>query len=92
LNAVARGEEYGELGPAMRALPNNRWRAFVEFYVFASFTNGRKNNFGAQAEAARKAGFGDARTRPKTLAQIGWKLTRDDRMIAAIGEESRNAP
>jgi len=89
MNAIARKQEYGELGPAMKALPNDRWRAFVEFYVFASFANSRKNNFGAQAEAARKAGFGDAKTRPKTLTQIGWKLMRDDRIIAAVAEESR---
>jgi hypothetical protein len=89
LNLPARKEDFGEPGPAMRALPNNRWRAFVEFYVLGSFTNSRKNNHGAQAEAVRKAGFGGPKTKPSILGQIGWKLMRDDRIIAAVAEESR---
>jgi hypothetical protein len=89
MTVPTRKDEIGELGPAMRALPNNRWRAFVEFYVLGSFTNSRKNNHGAQAEAVRRAGFGGAKTKPSTLGQIGWKLMRDDRIIAAVAEESR---
>jgi hypothetical protein len=89
LNAVARKERLGELGPAMRALPNDRWRAFVEFYVLGTLTNKARDNYGAQAEAVRKAGFGGPKTKPSTLAQIGWKLMRDDRIIAAVAEESR---
>jgi len=85
----AHRDEWGELGPAMRSLPNNRWRAFAEFYVLDTYTNSRKNNYGPQASAARKAGFGGPKTAPKTLAQIGWKLMRDDRMMAAVAEESR---
>jgi len=48
--------DWGELGPAMRALPNDRWRAFVEFYLLETTANGAKNNYGAQANAARKQG------------------------------------
>ena len=84
-----RREDLGQPGPAMRALPNNRWRLFVETYLWETFNNPNKNNHGAQAAAARKAGFGGPRTKPITLAQIGWKLLKDDRMIAAIAEESR---
>jgi hypothetical protein len=84
-----RDESWGELGPAMKALPNNRWRAFAEFYVLDTYTNSHKNNYGPQASAARKAGFGGPKTKPKTLAHIGWELMRDDRMMAAVAEESR---
>jgi len=76
-------DDWGQLGPAMRALPNNRWRAFVEFYLLETFANVNKNNYGALANAARKAGFsGNAR-------HIGWRMIRDDRIIAAVAEESR---
>ena len=84
-----RREDLGQPGPAMRALPNNRWRLFVETYLWETFNNPNKNNHGAQAAAAREAGFGGPGTKPITLAQIGWKLLKDDRMIAAIAEESR---
>ena len=84
-----RREDLGQPGPAMRALPNNRWRLFVETYLWETFNNPNKNNHGAQAAAARKAGFGGPRTKPVTFAQIGWKLLKDDRMVAAVAEESR---
>jgi hypothetical protein len=29
----AQSENWGELGPAMRALPNERYRDFVRYYV-----------------------------------------------------------
>ena len=48
---ASRKEVLGEYGPAMRALPNHRWRAFVEFYLLEN--PGR----GAQTNAARRAGF-----------------------------------
>ena len=79
----ARREEWGELGPAMRALPNNRWRAFVEFYLL------EKPGYGAQANAARRAGFGAPKSTPLSLTQTASRLMRDDRMIAAIAEEAR---
>jgi hypothetical protein len=78
-----RKEDWGELGPAMRALPNNRYRAFVEFYLL------EKPGYGAQTNAARRAGFGHARTTPLNMARIASRLMRDDRTIAAIAEESR---
>jgi hypothetical protein len=89
MNAITPREKLGELGPAMKALPNDRWRAFVEFYVLGTITNSRKNNFGAQAEAARKAGFGGPKTTPQVMTHLAWKLMRDDRVISAIAEESR---
>jgi hypothetical protein len=82
-------DDLGQPGPAMRALPNNRWRLFVEAYLWETFTNGNKDNYGAGAAAARKAGFGSPKSKPPVLAQIGWRLLKDDRMVAAIAEESR---
>jgi hypothetical protein len=87
--SAQRKEDWGQLGPAMRALPNDRWRSFVEFYVLGTFRNIHKDSYGAQARAARAAGYGGPRTTPGALAQIAWNLMRDDRMIAAIAEESR---
>jgi hypothetical protein len=84
-----RKDDWGELGAAMRALPNDRWRAFAEFYVLDTITNSHKNNYGPQARAARKAGFGGPNTKPRALALMGWRLMRDDRMMAAVAEESR---
>ena len=78
-----RKEVLGEYGPAIRALPNHRWRAFVEFYLLEN--PGR----GAQTNAARRAGFGNARTSPLNMAHIAWRLMRDERMQAAIAEEAR---
>jgi hypothetical protein len=87
--AARRKETYGEMGPAMRALPNNRWRAYVEFYLLETYTNNKKNNLGAQAAAARQAGFGTPKTTPHVMAHIAWRLMRDERMIAAVAEEAR---
>jgi hypothetical protein len=75
--------DWGELGPCMRALPNDRWRSFVEHLVLSA------GEHGAQAAAARKAGFGTARSRPLTIARIASRLARDERVLAAIAEESR---
>ena len=90
-STTRRREDLGQPGPAMRALPNDRWRLFVETFLWETFTNGNKNNFGAQAAAARKAGFGTPRSKPITLAHIGWRLLKDDRMVAAVAEESAQA-
>ena len=83
MTPALRKEVLGEYGPAMRALPNHRWRAFVEFYLLEN--PGR----GAQTNAARRAGFGNARTSPLNMAHIAWRLMRDERMQAAIAEEAR---
>ena len=75
-------QDWGQLGPAMKALPNDQWRAYAEHYVT------EKPGHGALAAAARKAGFG-RRSTPANLAKIAWRISRDDRMIAAIAELSR---
>jgi hypothetical protein len=76
-------ENWGELGPAMKALPNERWRNFVRDLI-----TGRPGR-GALTRAARKAGFGTATTKPSTLSKHAHNLSRDERVIAAIAEESQ---
>ena len=51
---VAQQETFGELGPAMKALPNEKWRVFVRALV--TDTKG----YGAITRAARAAGNADA--------------------------------
>jgi phage terminase small subunit len=75
-------QDWGELGPAMRAL-NSRQRAFVTFYILEN--PGR----GAQTNAARRAGFGTARSKPIDMAHQAWRLMSDERIQAAIAEEAR---
>jgi len=74
--------DWGQLGPAMRALPNDQWRTFCHELVTG------KPGHGRYARAARAAGFGKDST-PENVAKIAWRMAHDDRMIAAIGEESR---
>ena len=76
-------DPWGTMGPAMRALPNNQWRLFCEFYLL------EKPGHGAQTAAARRAGFGNANTTPLNMARIASRLMRDDRILAALSEEAR---
>lgn len=80
MTAIRARETYGELGEAMRALPNEKWRDFVRYYLTGKPLRGA-------AEAYRKAGF-QARD---TLndARNAYQLLHDDRMQRAIAEESR---
>jgi len=75
-------ETWGELGPCMRALPNDRWRDYVYHYV------SHPPGHGAQAAAARAAGFGKG-SKPLVVAKIAHRLAHDPRMIEAIAEESK---
>jgi hypothetical protein len=78
-----RKEDWGQLGPCMRALPNNRWRAYVEYYLL------EKPGHGSQTAAARRAGSGTPKTTPLNMARIASRLMRDERMVAAVAEEAR---
>jgi len=78
----AKREDWGQLGPAMRALPNDQWRRFALELVTGPGGHGK------YAAAARSAGFGKGSS-PATLAKVAWKIAHDDRMIAAIAEEAR---
>jgi hypothetical protein len=74
--------DWGQIGPAMRALPNDQWRVFCHALLTG------KPGHGRYARAARAAGFGKEST-TTNVAKIAWKIAHDDRMIAAITEESR---
>ena len=78
----AHRDDWAELGPAMKALPNDQWRDFV--YHFVNLTGQR----GAQVAAARAAGFVKDSI-PSTAAKRAYTLAHDERMIAAIAEESK---
>jgi hypothetical protein len=85
--ALARREPEPEYGPAMKALPNARWRAFVEFYLLG--TPSREGMFSNQAAAARRAGFGKPRSTPRAMAHMGWRLMQDQRIVEAVAEEAK---
>ena len=89
MNALAKREDWGQLGPEMRALANDKQRAFVENYLLQSYTNRHKNNHGAQANAARMAGYGGQKATPLNLARIASRLMRDERIVAAITAKLR---
>src|SRR5262249_10776235 len=76
-------EIWGELGPAMRKLPNDKWRACVVAYVTG------KPGLGAITRAARLAGFGGKGGTSVHLRKQAWILAHDDRMIAAIAEQAK---
>jgi hypothetical protein len=74
--------DWGQLGPAMRALPNDQWRVFCHELVTG------KPGHGRYARAARVAGFGKEST-TTNVAKIAWRMAHDERMLAAIAEESK---
>jgi hypothetical protein len=75
-------KDWGQLGPAMQNLPNNLWRSFVDHLVT------QKPGHGALTRACRAAGFGKNST-PTNLAKLAWRMSRDERFIAAVAEQSR---
>jgi phage terminase small subunit len=81
--ARKRALDWGQYGPAMKALPSNRWRAFVTFYLM------ERPGYGAATTAARRAGFGTARSTADTMHKTASRLMHDDRMLAALAEEAR---
>jgi phage terminase small subunit len=84
MKALARRkDDWPQLGQAMNALPNNKWRNFVEFYILEG------PGHGSQTNAARRAGFGKPTTKPLYMARIASRLMADPRMQAAIAEEAR---
>jgi hypothetical protein len=78
----AQRDDWGELGPCMKALPNDAWRDFVYSLVR------QKPRRGALVAAARAAGFCKNST-PAIAAKQAWKMAHDERAIAAIAEESK---
>jgi hypothetical protein len=78
-------EKLGEWGPDMRALPDDRWRAFV----VAMFET--KPGHGAPVRAAKMAGFGTTTSSPASWAAIASRLIHDDRVQAAMHEHGKKA-
>ncbi len=78
-------DDLGDLGPAMSALTDRRQR-----FVMILLQQVKPNYL----RAADRAGFApaDANTVPKkrraVLKQIGWRLAHDEKVIAAINEET----
>jgi hypothetical protein len=87
MTARRKQETFGEMGPAMRALPFARWRSFVEYYLL--LPPSRTGVFSNAAGAARRAGFGSPRSTNEYMARIGYRLVHDERIQAAIAEEAR---
>jgi hypothetical protein len=78
-------ETWGELGPAMKALPNEKWRDFVRYWV-------RDPAHGGMRRSYVRAGFGrnsKPGAPPHNLIQSAFKLSRDPRIINAIAEETK---
>ena len=72
-----------EMGEAMRALPHDKWRAFVTFYLMEA------PKYGAQTNACRRAGFGKPSSPPGTFQRTALRLMSDKRIQRAILEEAR---
>jgi phage terminase small subunit len=72
-----------EDGPAMKALPTDRHRAFVRALYQV------KPGHGAQVKAARMAGWGSPTSTPKTMSVIASRLAHDPRVQAALYEEDQ---
>jgi phage terminase small subunit len=79
LNAVTEPDDFGAMGVAMRALPNDKWRNFVRHYVL-------DYEHGAPGRAYIAAGYNPS---PKNAHVDAWKLLQDERIIAAIAEEAK---
>jgi hypothetical protein len=71
------------LGPAMRKLPSDRWRAAAVARFMVKGGNNGKNT-----AAVRAAGFGNAEgtTTSKSMSQIAFRVFHDARMLAALHE------
>jgi len=72
-----------EDGPAMKALPTDRHRAFVRAMYQV------KPGHGAAVRAAKLAGFGTPESSPQSMATIASRLTHDKRVQAAFAEQDQ---
>jgi hypothetical protein len=70
-------------GPAMKALPSDRHRAFVRALYQV------KPGHGMYVKAAKLGGFGSPTSTPQSMATIASRLKSDERVIAAISEEDQ---
>jgi alpha-beta hydrolase superfamily lysophospholipase len=72
-----------EDGPAMKALPTDRHRAFVRAMYQV------KPGHGAPVRAAKLAGFGTPQSSPQSMATIASRLTHDPRVQEAFAEQDK---
>ena len=72
-----------EDGPAMKALPSDRHRAFVRALYQV------KPGHGANVKAAKLAGFGLPSSSAQSMATIASRLAHDERVLTAIAEEDQ---
>jgi hypothetical protein len=70
-------------GPAMKALPSDRHRAFVRALYQV------RPGHGANVKAAKLAGFGTETSTPQSMATIASRLAHDERVLAALHEEDQ---
>ena len=70
-------------GPAMKALPTDRHRAFVRAMYQV------KPGHGAAVRAAKLAGFGTPTSTPQSMATIASRLTHDQRVQEAFAEHDQ---
>jgi hypothetical protein len=70
-------------GPAMKALPTDRHRAFVRAMYQV------RPGHGAAVRAAKLAGFGTPDSTPQSMATIASRLTHDERVQAAFAEQDQ---
>jgi hypothetical protein len=82
---VIKVEAWGEMGPAMRALPNDKWRKFCLYLC-----NGPVNSAGntKYVDALRASGLAQD-SDADNQKRHAWQLAHDNRLIAAVLEESR---
>jgi hypothetical protein len=77
---VTKPKNWGEESPEMRALPNDKWRAFVHHYLSGPVGHG------SRARAAELAGLTKNK---KWAARHAYRVYHDPRVIAAIAVESK---
>jgi hypothetical protein len=70
-------------GPAMKALPTDRHRAFIRAMYQV------KPGHGAAVRAAKLAGFGTPQSSPQSMATIASRLTHDERVQAVFSEQDQ---
>ena len=76
--ALAGDDTGAEWGPAMKALPSDRHRAFVlSLYQI-------KPGYGAHVKAAKLAGFGSSTSSAKSWSTIAARLAHDEKILAAL--------
>ena len=82
MNAIAKQEDWGTIGDAMRSLPNDQVRAFVRAYVV------HPPGQGALLNSYIAAGYGKPDSKRETLSKNAWHLAHDPRVVAAVREEA----